>query len=130
MADSQNTHIKWLIELPYTLPIKESDFITIFGNLVENALIAVSEIPDDNRVIHVNAKMLSDEMLGLTVKNPYEGTIKLNKKGLPKSDRPDHGIGLTSVKAVVNRYNGALDISTDDSLFTVGVLLYTKAENV
>ena len=130
IADSQNTHIKWLIELPYTLPIKESDFITIFGNLIENALIAVSEIPENDRVIHVNAKMLSAEMLGLTVKNPYEGTIKLNKKGLPKSDRPDHGIGLTSVKAVVNRYNGALDISTEDSIFTVGVLLYTKPANV
>jgi len=128
VADSQQTHIKWLIELPYTLPIKESDFITIFGNLVENALTAVSELPEESRTVHVNARMLSDEMLGLTVKNPYEGTIKIKKNGLPKSDRAGHGIGLTSVKAVVNRYNGALDINTEDSMFTAGVLLYTKAD--
>ena len=129
MAESQGTHIKWMIELPRSLPIKESDFITIFGNLVENALIAVRELPEDDRAVHVNAKMLSDEMLGLTVKNPYKGYIELNKKGLPKTDRTGHGIGLTSVKAVINRYNGALDISTDDSMFTVGVLIFTKAGN-
>ena len=127
MADSQSTHIKWMIELPYSLPVKESDFITIFGNLVENALIAVGDLPEEKRNINVNAKMLSDEMLGLTVKNPYEGEIKLKKNGLPKSDKAGHGIGLTSVKAVVNRYGGAMDISTDDNLFTVGTLIYTKS---
>ena len=63
--------------------------------------------------VHVNAKMLSDEMLGLTVKNPYEGTIKLNKKGLPRSGKAGHGIGLSSVQAVVGRYGGSLEINTD-----------------
>ena len=69
--------------------------------------------------------MLSDAMLGLSVKNPYEGSIKLNKNGLPRSGKAGHGIGLSSVKAVVNRYDGSLEINTDDNLFTAGVLMYT-----
>ena len=130
LAASQNTHFKWLIELPKELPVKESDFITVFGNLVENALIAMRELPEDKRSVHVNAKMLSDAMLGLTVRNPYDGSIKINKKGLPSSDKPDHGIGLSSVNAVVNRYNGALDISTDGGIFTAGVLFYLQDSSV
>jgi len=123
VAASQDTRIKWLLELPQKLPIKEADFITVFGNLVENALIAVGSIPEEKREVHVNAKILSDAMIGLTVKNPYEGIINFGKNGLPRSDKEGHGIGLSSVKAVVTRYNGALDINTDDGIFTAGVLM-------
>ena len=125
LAKTKGCYIKWLIELPHTLPVAEADFITVFGNLVENAIIAVEALSEDKRVIHVNAKMLSDAMLGLSVKNPYEGSIKLNKNGLPRSGKAGHGIGLSSVKAVVNRYDGSLEINTDDNMFTAGVLMYT-----
>ena len=69
-------------------------------------------------------RMLSDEMLGLTVKNPYDGVIRFNKKGLPRSSRAGHGIGLSSVQAVVSRYDGSLEINVDDNTFTAGVLMY------
>ena len=124
MAEEQNTHIKWIIGLPEQLPLPEADFIAIFGNLVENALIAVREIPEDDRTVHVTARMITDAMLGLTVKNPYAGTIKFNKNGLPRTDKAGHGIGLTSVSAVAGRYNGTLDISTADGVFSASVLLY------
>lgn len=127
LAKSGNCYIKWMIELPRKLPVAEADFITVFGNLVENAIIAVENLPQDKKVIHVNARMLSEEMLGLTVRNPYEGVIKLNKNGLPRSGKAGHGIGLSSVQAVVGRYGGTLEISTDDNMFTAGVLMYTSA---
>ena len=62
----------------------ESDFIAIFGNLMENAVHATADLPEEKRNIQVNVRMLSDAMMGLTVKNPYEGTIRLKKNGLPK----------------------------------------------
>ena len=124
LAESQNTKVDWLIGVPEKLPLAESDFIAIFGNLVENALNAVRDLPEENRKVSVTVRMLSDAILGLTVKNPYSGTIKIGKNGLPKSNREGHGVGLSSVEAAVHRYNGVLDISTDDNLFSINVLLY------
>lgn len=129
IASSQNTKIRWHIDLPEKLPLAESDFISIFGNLVENAIHAAADLDEDRRSINVSAKMLSDAMLGLTVKNPYRGTIRWRKDGLPKSDRELGGVGLTSVAATVKRYNGALDIETDNDVFTAGVLLYVWPED-
>ena len=124
VAESQLTRIKWLIQLPEVLPIAESDFIAIFGNLIENALNATRALPEEKRDVHVTAKLLSDAMIGLTVKNHYEGTIKIGRNGLPKATRPGHGVGLSSVEAAVHRYNGTLSIDTSDGLFTASVLLY------
>lgn len=127
VAGSQKTRIKWLLEIPETLPIPESDYIAIFGNLVENAINAVQNLPEEKRNIQVTARMLSEVMMGLTVKNPYEGVIKMGKSGLPKSSRPGHGVGLYSVEAAVHRYNGVLELNTDDGIFTAGVVLYPQA---
>lgn len=91
VAETQSTHIKWLIELPAELPLREADFITVFGNLLENAIRAVGELPESERSIQVNARMLSDAMLGITVKNPYKGTITFGKDGLPKTTKPGRG---------------------------------------
>ena len=128
-AREQGTHIQWQIELPEALPIPESDFIAIFGNLTENALHAVKELQEERRIVQVTTRMLSDAMLGLTIKNPYAGEIVLKKDGLPRAERAGHGVGLSSVAAAVNRFHGALDINTDNGVFTAGVLLYTLSED-
>lgn len=130
LAREQGAHIQWRVELPEALPLPESDFITIFGNLVENALNAVKELPEEQRIVQATARMLSEAMLGLTIKNPYAGTITLGKNGLPRADRAGHGVGLNSVAAAVNRFGGALDINTDDGVFTAGVLLYVNNGNI
>ena len=125
LADNQDTRMEWRVELPQELPLKESDLITVFGNLVENALIAVRDLPAEQRVVSVHAKMLSEAMLGLTVTNPYEGTIKMARDGLPIARKSGHGVGLSSVQAVAKRYNGSMEIDTADNVFTAGVLLFT-----
>ena len=125
IAKAQETTLNLKIELPAQLPVKESDFITIFGNLVENAVQAVQELPRNKRHVTIHAKMLSDAMLGLTVSNPYAGTIEFNKDGLPTTQRPEHGVGLPSVKSIVDRHKGTLSIDTENNIFSASVLLYS-----
>lgn len=63
-------------------------------------------------------------MLGLSVKNPYDGIIMLDKQGLPRSARDGHGTGLKSVRNTVRKYHGSLDIETEGNVFSAAVLLY------
>ena len=59
-AESQGTKINWKLNLPHNLPIKESEYCVILGNLLENALKAVKNLPPENRKINVIAAFRND----------------------------------------------------------------------
>lgn len=127
-AESQSTVIDWELNLPHDLPVKESEYCVILGNLLENALRAVNKLPKKRRRITVISSLLSDTIIGLSVDNPYNGKIKFRKNGLPKSDLESqgHGTGLTSVMNTVQRYDGSMDIKTVNNVFSVDIVLNCK----
>ncbi|MBQ3390277.1 MAG: GHKL domain-containing protein [Firmicutes bacterium] len=125
-ARKQNARIQWDLKLPQELPVSESDYCGILGNLLENALRATSKEPPGNRKIRVISQMLSGKMLGLSVDNSFSGKVRFDKKGLPVTFRRGHGVGLASVSATVHHYKGSMDISCENGTFSVNILLYSK----
>ena len=127
VGKEQKIQFSWTLQLPEKLSMNIADYCSMLGNLVENSVHAVSGLPEPQRRITVVSRMISDQMLGLCVENPYEGTILFDRDGLPRSDEPDHGIGLASVSATVHRYNGTLEITTENYIFSVNILLNLTA---
>ncbi len=121
LAAEQSSIIDWTLELPETLSGRETDFCAIIGNLTENALHAVETLPEEQRRVQVVCRMLSEQMLGISVENPYTGRIRRDAEGLPYRKG---SLGLRSVSAMVNQYHGSMDISTNNGIFAVHILLY------
>ena len=130
LAESQKTKIEWDLRLPKDLPVPEIEFCAMLGNLLENALNATLKVPEERRRIDVVSSMLSDTMLGLSVNNPYVGKVRFDRNHLPVTRVPGHGVGMPSVAATVKRYNGDMDITTNDGIFTVNIMLYPKTERM
>lgn len=124
LAETKNTKMEWDLRLPKDLPIPETEFCAMLGNLLENALNATEKVPEEKRRIDVISSMLTDTMLGLSVNNPYTGKVRFDRDHLPISLVPGHGVGMSSVAATVKRYNGSLDITAKDGIFTVDIMLY------
>ncbi|MBQ3402172.1 MAG: sensor histidine kinase [Synergistaceae bacterium] len=125
-ASRQGASISWRLELPPVLPVKELDYCAMLGNLLENALNAVSSLPPEKRKVEVISSMLSDAMLGLSVDNPYSGAVIPFKDGLPDISREGHGTGLVSVMNTVNHYGGSMNITTGGNIFSVDIILYSN----
>jgi len=125
-ARANKIKINWRLELPLSLPIKESDFCSMFGNLIENALNAVQNLEEKNKNINVISLMLSEVMLGISIDNPFEGELKFNRSGLPVSKREGHGLGLISVSNIVKRYGGSFKIKTEKNIFRADIILYCQ----
>lgn len=123
MAADLGVEIRWTLELPQPLAMPEAEFCPLLGNLLDNALNAVKELEGEQRCITVVCRMLSEQMLGLSIANPYAGKLRFRGDGLPRS-QPGHGVGLRSVRTTVNRYHGSLDINANGGVFTVNILMY------
>ena len=110
--------------IPKGLNISSYDSTVIFGNLIDNALQAVSLVPE-NKFIDI-ALHYSKGMLILKISNPFVNEIKRSgdKVITSKKDKKNHGYGLTSVKEAVEKYNGTIEINPDNNIFTVTAILY------
>ena len=125
MAAQQQARVRWTLALPAQTDLEETDLCVIVGNLIENALNAMQALPPEQREMTVIVKKLSEAMTGVTVENPYAGTLRYDAHGLPMSDRLGHGVGLSSVTAIAAKYRGSVSIDTKEGTFSISVLLFS-----
>ena len=123
LAEDKKIRVQWTLDLPEDLPFDKTDLCSVLGNLVENSIHAVEKLPEESRWIKVTSRLISRKMLGISVENPYRGTIKLGTDGLPVQTRSGHGIGLKSVSSVVSKYHGTLTLDTGSGIFGIDILL-------
>ena len=108
--------------------LTETDIYSLFGNLLENAEHAVSELPEDQREIGLTVAR-HGEMLSVTVRNRYAGEIRM-RGGFPVTgtgDTLNHGIGTRSIDAIVRRYGGTVSFRPDNGEFTVSILFFLSS---
>lgn len=66
--------------------------------------------------------------LMIKIKNPFVGERKKDLKGnyiSTKENNENHGIGLYSVKKVIEKYNGLITFREIENEFVVQIFLYT-----
>lgn len=115
--------------------IEEFDLCVLFGNLLDNALEACERMKDAgagdkvHRFVSVRAGMIRKCFL-LEVKNSMEKTEnrEISKKPEKKvrMDRTgsiEHGIGLLNVTDAVQKYNGTMEIQSENGIFEISILI-------
>ena len=104
----------------------KTDIYALFGNLVDNAIEAVTKLSDaEKRIIDLTVRGV-DNMVAISVSNYFDGNLVTDSDGLPtttKSNTEYHGFGLKSIKYIVQKYDGDLTITTKDNLFTADIVL-------
>lgn len=101
------------------------DICSIFGNALDNAIECEKKISDpEKRMIHVSA-FSKKQFLIIRFENYYEGTLEF-EQNLPvttKKRAEFHGYGLKSLQYTVHKYNGEVDISTENNWFYLKILI-------
>lgn len=128
LAAAGDIRMECRTEVPAELSVDGTDLCIILGNLLDNALEAVEELPVEQRLVKLVVR-LEKGTLHIMVENPYAGKIMENADGTPKSSKDPgdlHGYGLISVKKTVAKYNGDLVIRHEGGVFRASVILYPK----
>lgn len=112
------------INVPEELNVQSFDMTIILGNLLDNAITAVCKLAEQ-RYINIIIKYDKGRFV-LHINNPFEGEIVKEGNALftTKSGKSNHGIGLQSIKAVLEKYNGSIEIEHSKKVFSVTLLMY------
>lgn len=111
--------------------IRDVDICTILSNALDNALEA-AEKTGKPETITVEAAVRQNNFI-LDISNPVAEDIKIGKNNTlktTKKNRSEHGIGTKNIQRVVNKYNGMLELSCENKVFTFSLMLkLEKKEN-
>jgi len=124
-AERVGALIELAINIPDKLKIEAFDMNVILGNLLDNAVEAVKKTNDKKIKIEME---LDRGALYIRIENTFDGNIEIKNGKLKtmKNDSLYHGIGLVSVKNVLDKYEGIVDIDYQSKTFSVNVMLYNN----
>ena len=125
MAVSAGIDTDWHIELPEPLPTTELDMVSLFGNLMENAIDGCLTIPEGRRYFCLTTENRHGNRLYIVSTNSFNGKVRKDKDGYHSTKHSGNGIGLTAIAAAAEKYGGSAQASNSGSEFFVDVLLKT-----
>lgn len=123
-AKKQGIETQICVQLPAEIGLSDSTLCIIFGNLLENAVEACSAQKSGPRTIDIQASIYGQQFV-IFVKNSFDSPLLAGKeKGAFRSTKHEgDGIGLPSVRAVVEQNGGTFHIQTEAGVFSVNLLM-------
>ncbi len=125
LAEKNGIKIQFTVEPGVDLSfIKDLDAISLFGNLIDNAIRAESETSGPGKEIIFNLFEGEGQFNILNISNHF---AKVEMKGgrylTTKNDGGIHGIGLKNVQHIVEKYHGIFNVDSSGGTFEVTVCL-------
>lgn len=112
IAKSMGIDVRCSLLLPYPCGLRDIDVCIILSNALDNAIHACKNMEDGaEKYIHISGRIQGDFLL-IEIENSFQGNGMIQK-----------GTGLSNIKAVAEKYHGAVSIKAQDMVFLLHVLL-------
>lgn len=102
----------------------------VLQNLLQNALEACEKVSEGERFISLAGRRKGRFLL-IEVKNSFAGDLVWGADGLPVTDKKTdvsmHGIGLSSVRRIAEKYMGEMEVCPENQVFRVTVMVQEKS---
>lgn len=113
---------KYDIVVPKDLSFTEFDLNVIIGNLADNALEALEQLPaDEPKKLEISIRY-KQGYLKVYFGNTFDGIMP--EDGSRKRDHENHGLGLKSVERIVHKYGGDMRAKVSDNWYEISLIMY------
>ena len=116
------------INIPTEIPIEDRDLALILGNALDNAIEANNRGNVKNKYIQL--KMRYDRgNLFIIIENSFDGCLVKNKKNevmTRKEDKGKHGFGIATIKEILLKYKGYMNVNIHKMNYKLGIVLYCQ----
>ena len=110
---------------PVSLQLTEQEAISLLGNALDNAMEACMELAAEDRWIQLTIRNVND-ITFLQIRNPYreEPRTKSGRFLTGKKEKGLHGLGMESMKLIVNKYQGDMEVNYAEGVFAVSISFF------
>lgn len=119
------------LAVPASVPIRSTDLSSLLCNLLDNAIKGTKE-SGENRPVIIRMREYQ-RFLYLEVRNPVFSTLTLKELESIKTTKKDekfHGFGRKIIASIVKKYNGTIEGSLNDHIYSVKIMLsYPNTED-
>lgn len=123
LAKARKIEVSAKASVPKNITVSDIDLCVILGNLLDNAAEACVKIPDaSNRRIRVYLGVLK-EYLYISVSNTMSEPPKKGARGYLSLKGEHHGLGLTRVDRLAEKYGGYVNRQFEEGYFATEVML-------
>lgn len=122
-AVSAGIDTDWRIELPKPLPFTELDMVSLFGNLIENAIDGCRTVPEGKRFFCLTTEIRHGNSLYIVSTNSFDGNTRKGKDGYRSTKHSGKGTGLSAIISATEKYGGSVRVSDNGKEFYVDAVL-------
>ena len=113
-AKEAGIKVKIAARAGHDIPVSPKDLVIVIANLFENAINATKKIKSGEKLIDIDIREKENRLL-VKIENPCKPSLKF--------DETDYGIGISSVIAVTNSYEGMIDFTVKNEKFISKICL-------
>lgn len=121
LARSKDIPVNITVKIPETLPVSDTEFCVIFGNLLDNAIEACEQMEEkQDRFIRIYIGMFQKQFyISITNSTGQKQRITAYRtdKGM------GHGFGLYRIDSIVRRHQGFLNRKNEPGVFVTEIML-------
>lgn len=104
------------------LSFPDDELCVILSNLLENAVDAVAEQKNGEKQIYLRGNAI-DGRLGIVAENTFSNDVRKKDGRFISTKHNTPSFGLSSVNSIVDKYNGLIDIETENGIFRVMIMI-------
>lgn len=125
LAESKGIKAKTDCKIPADIKISPIDIGILFGNLLDNAIEGCMNCKTGEKIIKILLQYRGNRAI-ICVQNSADLTKIVTKgnKLISTKNTYGHGIGLSNINDIVRKYNGMMQIASEDDLFRVNITLF------
>lgn len=122
LAAQQGIRFEGKAEYPDPSPIPNTDIVVLLGNLLENAVEACARQASGEKWIRLHIKP-ARSAIAITLDNSFSGECRQDSGKWLSSKRAGPGVGIQSIEAIAEKYNGFVQFHTEKTVFMTSVFL-------
>ncbi len=122
-AKNETIEVSFSIDVDKWQILSDVELCIMIGNLLENAIDAAKNAEGKERFIELTMTTHKGRWLYIVETNGFDGKLKMKNGEYNSTKRDGRGLGLTSIKATVEKYKGKVEFSYQGHEFYVNIAI-------